>query len=144
MLLVFSVSGLYKSVFRYSGWRAMMSLGQSMVIYSIFFSTVFTVFGVSSVPRTVGVIQPIILFLTIAISRGFARFWLGDGKNYFEFDRLVEKVVIYGAGDSGRQLASAIAPSSYMSLVGFVDDDVSLQGRISMESQYTNPKNWIF
>ena len=51
----------------------------------IIYSVIFTAIGVPNIPRTIGVIQPIILFLMIAISRGFARFWLGDGKNYFEF-----------------------------------------------------------
>ena len=107
-----------------------MYVAQSMIIYFIIYSVIFTAIGVPNIPRTIGVIQPIILFLMIAISRGFARFWLGDGKNYFEFDRTTDKVLIYGAGDSGRQLASVIAASSHMSVAGFVDDDISLQGRV--------------
>ena len=59
-----------------------------------------------------------------------ARFWLGDGGNHFPFNENTEKVMIYGAGLSGRQLASAISSISQMSVVGFLDDDETLQGRV--------------
>ena len=101
-----------------------------MLLYSLLFFTVFTVIGVSGVPRTIGVIQPIILLLLIALSRGLARFWLGDGKNHFHVNENTEKVLIYGAGVSGRQLATAISSISHMSVAGFLDDDEALQGRI--------------
>ena len=127
---LFFLGGLYKSVFRYNGWRSFIFVAKLMFPYSLLFFTVFTVVGVPDVPRTIGVIQPIILFLSVVISRGLARFWLGDGGNHFPFNENTEKVMIYGAGLSGRQLASAISSISQMSVVGFLDDDETLQGRV--------------
>ena len=130
LIPLFLLGGLYKSVFRYHGLRALIFVFRLMLLYSLLFFTVFTVIGVSGVPRTIGVIQPIILLLLIVLSRGLARFWLGDGKNHFHVNRNTEKVLIYGAGVSGRQLATAISSISHMSVAGFLDDDEALQGRI--------------
>ena len=38
--------GLYRAIFRYAGWNAMVSLTQAMVLYALFYATVFTVIGI--------------------------------------------------------------------------------------------------
>ncbi|HWI86238.1 MAG TPA: nucleoside-diphosphate sugar epimerase/dehydratase, partial [Sphingomonas sp.] len=43
-------------------------------------------------------------------------------------DRPASNVLIYGAGSSGRQLAGVVENSRQMRVVGFLDDDTSLQG----------------
>jgi FlaA1/EpsC-like NDP-sugar epimerase len=40
------------------------------------------------------------------------------------------KVLIYGAGNSGRQLAQAMANSHDMQVTGFLDDDDRLHGHV--------------
>ena len=52
--------GLYRAIFRYAGWNAMVSLVQAMTLYGLFYATVFTAIGVTGVPRTIGLIQPMI------------------------------------------------------------------------------------
>jgi FlaA1/EpsC-like NDP-sugar epimerase len=99
-------------------------------VYGIVYSAIFTTIGVVTVPRTIGIIQPILLFLAIGASRAFGRHWLGGG--YRELLRLgtPRRVLIYGAGSAGRQLASGLASSDEMLVVGFVDDDEMLHGRV--------------
>ncbi len=49
--------------------------------------------------------------------------------NFYLSDRLSEKrVVIYGAGDAGIQLASALRVSKEMQPIAFIDSDSSLHG----------------
>ncbi len=125
---LFIVSGLYRAIFRYAGWPAMMAVVRACAIYGLFYSAVFTTLGVAGIPRSVGIIQPILLFLAVGMSRAAARYWL-DGSYRAalgSFDG--PRVLIYGAGASGRQLEAAIANAAEMHVTGFIDDDPSMVG----------------
>lgn len=76
-LPIFIVSGLYRAIFRYSGLPAMIAVLKAIVIYGLVYSAIFTAVGVNGIPRTVGLIQPILLLLTVGSSRVIARYWLG-------------------------------------------------------------------
>ncbi len=122
--------GLYRAIFRYAGWAALVAVARSVGLYGLLYSAVFTFIGVAGIPRTIGLIQPILLFMAIGGSRAVARYWLGGG--YHALMRLGElpKVLIYGAGSAGRQLAAAMANGEEMKIVGFVDDDKTLHGSV--------------
>lgn len=79
-------------------------------------------------PRTVGLIQPLLLFLFVGAARALASQWLGGSYRNILRDNAAPNALIYGAGSSGRQLAAAVAGSRRMRVVGFLDDDTSLQG----------------
>lgn len=80
----------------------------------LIFAVVFTAIGVQDVPRTIGLIQPILLLLLVGASRAIARFWLGGLYERRLKLATLPKVLIYGAGSSGRQLAAAMANSHEM------------------------------
>lgn len=122
--------GLYRAIFRYAGWGALVSVVRACVIYALVYSFVFTAVGIPEVPRTVGLIQPALLLLAIGASRAFARSLLGGGYQALLGQGLRRRVLIYGAGSAGRQLAAALANSSDMHLLGFVDDDPHLRGSL--------------
>jgi FlaA1/EpsC-like NDP-sugar epimerase len=128
-LPIFIVSGFYRAIFRYSGWSAFVTVVKAVLAYSLIYVTIFTAYGVIGVPRTVGIIQPILLLLAIGISRTLARYWLGDLYQSGLTRVNTSKVLIYGAGVAGRQLASALANNKEMRVVGFLDDDTRLQGQ---------------
>ena len=137
---LFVVGGLYRAIFRYSGWPALMTVAKSVAIYGVIFSTTFTVIGVSGVPRTVGLIQPILLFILIGISRATAYYWLGG-----EYKRRVgasakERILIYGAGAAGRQIAAALSGNRDMKVVGFIDDNKGLKGQVLNGLTIYHPK----
>lgn len=130
-LPIFIYFGLYRAIFRYSGWPALMTVGKAAVIYSVAYITVFTAIGIDGVPRTVGIIQPLLLFIFVGVLRVFARFWLGgQSRNSAIQARGISRVLVYGAGSAGRQLVGAIRHSNLLQVVGFLDDDTSLQGGI--------------
>jgi FlaA1/EpsC-like NDP-sugar epimerase len=127
-LPVFVASGLYRAIFRYSGFPAMVSVARAMLLYGVVFSAIFTFWTVEGVPRTVGLIQPLLLLLLVGASRAVARVWLG-GMYQQQFRKaFLPQALIYGAGNAGRQLASAMANSSEIRVVGFLDDDERLHG----------------
>ena len=129
-LPIFIVFGLYRAIFRYSGWPALMTVAQACGVYGLLYAAIFTAVGIEGVPRTVGLIQPLLLLLVVGGSRALARYWLGGLYQSQLKTADSSKVLIYGAGDAGRQLAGAFGSASKMQVVGFLDDDEKLQGRV--------------
>ena len=140
---IFIKAGLYRAIFRYSGLPAMVTMARAMLIYGVLFAGVFTFYGVPGVPRTVGLIQPLLLLSFVGTSRAAARIWLGGlYLNQINKSKLPQ-VLIYGAGSAGRQLADAMANSTEMRVVGFLDDDHSLQGNVLNGLPILNPADLI-
>ncbi len=129
-LPIFIISGFYRAIFRYSGWPALLAVARAIGIYGLLYASIFTAIGVEGVPRTIGIIQPILLLLFVGASRAFARVWLGDQYQSILKRAARPKVFIYGAGRTGRQLATAMANSHEMQVVGFMDDDDRLHGHV--------------
>lgn len=138
-LPIFTLSGLYRAIFRYSGWPALMTVARSVGIYGLLYASVFTAIGFDDIPRTVGIIQPILLLLCVGASRTFAGVWLGDRYQGILKQASRPKVLIYGAGQSGRQLAAAMANSLEMQVAGFLDDDDRLHGHVLNGLPIYNP-----
>ena len=136
---IFVVCGLYRAIFRFSGMPAMMTMVRAILIYGFFFSAIFTFMGVEGVPRTIGLLQPIFVFLLVGFSRAAARIWLG-GLYQLEIKKsFLPQVLIYGAGSAGRQLASGMASSHEIRVAGFLDDDDRLHGHVLNGLHIYNP-----
>jgi len=138
-LPIFYVAGLYRAIFRYSGLPALTTIAKASCIYAILFAGIFAVIGVETVPRTVGLIQPILLLLLVGFSRAIANVWLGGAYLKILKQNNLPGVLIYGAGSAGRQLAAAMANSHEMRVVGFLDDDERLHGHVLNGLQIFNP-----
>ncbi len=127
---VFIISGLYRAIFRYSGWPALLAVARAVAVYGVAYAAVFMAIGVAGVPRTVGILQPILLLLLVGASRLMVRLWLGDEYRSLLRRASRPRVLIYGAGTTGRQLAQAMIHSTEMQVVGFLDDDDRLHGQV--------------
>jgi len=140
-LPIYMYSGLYRSVFRFSGLNAMLTVAKATTLYAVVYITIFTVFGYENVPRTVGIIQPIIQFILVGASRAIAYYWLGEEYQKRVSDKSRERVLIYGAGSAGRQLAAALANQKEMSVKGYLDDNKALIGQVLNGLTIYNPNN---
>lgn len=138
-LPIFVVSGLYRAIFRHSGWPALLAVARAVGVYGVLYASIFTAIGVAGVPRTVGIIQPILLLLFVGASRALARVWLGDQYQSFLKQSARPRVLIYGAGSSGRELVAAMTNSHEMRVVGFLDDDDRLHGHSLNGQPIYNP-----
>lgn len=127
---VFVSCGLYRAIFRYIGWNAFFSIARAFGIYGIIFFCTFTLIGFDGVPRSIGVIQPLLLLVGIASSRFFVRHWLGG---LYEIkhpsNQVTSNVLIYGVNPLGRQLLSSLSKNKQVLVSGFIDEDKSLKNR---------------
>lgn len=138
-LPIFIKSGLYRAIFRYSGLPAMIVVCRALLLYGIVYAGIFTFYGVYGVPRTIGIIQPILLLLLVGASRAAARVWLGGLYHKKLRKATLPQALIYGAGTAGRQLASAMVNSPEIRVVGFLDDDDRLHGHVLNGLPIHNP-----
>lgn len=125
---LFVAHGFYRVIFRYSDLVALGSMLKAFALYTLLFLTVILAIGIPGVPRSIGVIQPLLLVLAIGTSRILARFWLGDLYKDIWRRMNLPKAVIYGAGTTGVQLAQAMVNNQEMKIVAFLDDDHRLHG----------------
>lgn len=124
---LFAALGLYSSVFRFAGRESLLSLVQAIGIYALLYASIFTAIGFPLVPRTIGLLQPALLLLAVGAVRFLARELLGEAVPDTMHPEKTAPVLIYGAGNSGQQLAASLAKTS-MRVVGFLDDNPSLHG----------------
>ncbi|WP_243693922.1 nucleoside-diphosphate sugar epimerase/dehydratase [Sphingomonas sp. BK235] len=127
-LPIFIRFGLYRAIFRYAGWPAIVTIARAVALYGAIYCCVFSIKGVADVPRTVGILQPLLVLLLIASSRILIQQWLTGTPRWLNNQADEGATMIYGAGSAGRQLASAITDSRGMHLVGFLDDDRGIVG----------------
>jgi len=128
---VFVRLGLYRAVIRYIGNKALWTVVKAVTLAVLIWATVVHLLGLPQpMPRSVIFIYWFVAVVAVGGSRMFAR-WLilhkfpgGEQKAKSEADR----VIIYGAGASGRQLSEALYHSKEFTTVAFVDDNLVLSG----------------
>lgn len=126
-LPVFSYFGLYRTIYRYSGMGSLVDIAQAVLVYACLYALALFWFKFPGVPRTLSAMQPVLALVLVGAWRIGVRLWFGRGG--LRAGRLQrQRVLIYGAGAAGRRLMAALQNSPEMLVVGFVDDDRSLQG----------------
>lgn len=128
---VFIRFGLYRAIFRYTGLEALTATAQATGLYGLMLLMALFVMqkaGLSVVPRSLGILQPLIFLLLVVGSRAAARSWLNAVARRGRASRT--RLLIYGAGTAGAQTAAALASARQPdALLGFVDDDPNKVGR---------------
>ncbi len=124
---IFIRLGLYRAIFRYTGQAALVTTAKAVAIYAGVLLAILLSQKWQGVPRTLGVLQPLVFFLLVGASRAFARFWLAGVGSARQKEG--GRMLIYGAGTAGVQTASAMGFADQFVLLGFIDDDPGKVGR---------------
>ena len=116
-LLVFTKSGLYRAILRYLSLHAVLSITISAVISSAFI-VFFSYFNYLFMPRSIPVLYATYLVVLCGGSRLIVRVLVSDllGKKK-------KKIIIYGAGSAGLQLANILRQGKEFHPIAFIDDD---------------------
>ena len=130
---IFIYFGLYREVIRYIGTKASRSIVYAVGLYSILWGLISMLSLAQGYPRSVVFINFMVTFIGVAGSRVLAKYMLSKVEKLNHRDESeatdVVKVLIYGAGSAGRQLAFGLNQSIEYEMCGFIDDDKSIQGR---------------
>ncbi|MDC1382714.1 polysaccharide biosynthesis protein [Candidatus Puniceispirillum sp.] len=117
---------VYRHLTRYGSLLSSKNFYWSSILIFIF-STVFYGFGtVFSIPRTVGVIHPIVFLIVILLMRKLISILPRLQLDALEFNSI--RVMFFGAGDIARSLSRAFAGNRSIKIKGFVVDDKTLHG----------------
>lgn len=123
---IFIRLGLYRAIFRYTGQAALLTTAKAVLLYGLLLLVLLLWQRWENVPRSLGVLQPLIFLLLVGGSRALARFWLaGLGRAAAG----PERFLIYGAGMAGAQTAAALGMGGQYALLAFADDDPAKIGR---------------
>jgi FlaA1/EpsC-like NDP-sugar epimerase len=128
--LVFWSFGLYRGIWRYASLqdlkRLLMAVGVAALIAPVLSAT-----GNLSplTPRTVFLLDPILLLLIMSGSRVAYRVWK-EHDLYGALRDLGKPVLILGAGDTALTLLRELQRSPDWRVVGFLDDDAAKVGRL--------------
>jgi len=129
-LLIFWRFHLYRGIWRYASTTDLRRIFLAVVTSTAAISLLFLMFRLDFVlPRSVLVINPLLLILIMGGSRFIYRLWK-EKRLYGEFSIHGEPVLVLGAGDAAASLAKDLVKSSAWRLVGFLDDDLENQGRM--------------
>ena len=125
---VFWLFGLYRTIFSHTSFSIIFTILISSSAYGLLYFSV-GVYGAEVIPRSIGFFQPLLVFFAILSSRlGIKYMFVSNFSFKNSFNK--KRVLIYGAGDAGRQLANAIENSPEFKIVGFLDDDKQLHKQI--------------
>jgi FlaA1/EpsC-like NDP-sugar epimerase len=73
---IFTRFGLYRAVFRYAGMAAMATIAKAIALYAVIFFAILVWLALPGIPRTLGLLQPLIFLFLVAGTRIAARIWL--------------------------------------------------------------------
>jgi FlaA1/EpsC-like NDP-sugar epimerase len=125
---VFFQYGVYKTVLRFTGAHTLALMSKAVGIYGVLYFAAIFMLASPYIYRSIGLVQPIIMFILMALARVAASLSLGFRAYGNNGRPVLGTLLIYGAGHSGMQIASALRQSGQYFLAGYVDDSSQYQG----------------
>ena len=127
---IFFYFGLYDAVYRYNGFSAFKTILKAVFVYGAAFLTLSLILHIDTVPRSIGLLQPIIFLLVTGGSRALIRYlFLLENRKATRSFSPSEALLIYGAGSAGIQIAIALQRTGKYRIEGLIDDNKELHGR---------------
>jgi FlaA1/EpsC-like NDP-sugar epimerase len=139
-------SGTYQTVARFLGLKSLAKSSLYLLSVNAFIFALYSIYGLSNIPSSLGVAQPALFFSFFLGSRFLVAILFANYNSIATLGNTrTQLALIYGAGDAGRQLAMALMQSKETEVIGFLDDDASLEGAIiqSVKVYPTSNIEWL-
>lgn len=118
-LIIFYIFKIYYSVIRFSGLKTLTNITLVGIVYATIFSATLFILKINGIPRSIGIIQPIIFILLVILSRMVAVQLIES----YSQSKNIKKVIIYGAGLTGIETSKALAGNNNYQIEAFIDKD---------------------
>ncbi|HEX6740189.1 MAG TPA: nucleoside-diphosphate sugar epimerase/dehydratase [Sphingomicrobium sp.] len=122
-------SHTYRSLVRFSGRETLLQLAKRCLAMSLVLAVVLLALRVSGIPRTLAVLHPLVFMLALAGTRLGLSSLLVEALYSRPLRQRRKRVLIYGAGSDGQQLATSVRNDPQLRLIGFVDENPVLSNR---------------
>jgi FlaA1/EpsC-like NDP-sugar epimerase len=123
-LIIFAALGLYRAIIRFMGLHAMATVVAGVAVSVVALEAYDRIVRSEHVPLSVLAIYAALALVYLASSRFIIRYMVYYKRN----GGAAKPVAIYGAGESGARLSSALLGGPDFSPVAFIDDKRSLHG----------------
>lgn len=128
--LIFIVMSMYRPVLRYAGLEFLLTAAQAVLLSSATIIILAHLLKFLQLPYSIIINDALLTLLLVVSLRLFMR-WLAYNWIFsVNKNTCPERIIIYGAGMAGSQLAQSLASHKAYQLVAFVDDDRSLHNQI--------------
>jgi len=128
-VLIFVKFGLYRGVWRFASIPDLQRILAAVAVSALAITAILFMFKPHGVvPRSVLILDPILLVLIAGGSRFFYRAWK-DHKIYSLSQTKGEPVLVIGAGETAIALLKDLARSQEWRVVGLIDNDSTMHGR---------------
>ncbi len=126
---LFWIFSIYQQVLRHTGGDFVFKIIQAVLASSLVIAVIDIFMMSSALPAAVLLSDGLLTLLLSIAFRSVVHFTLGKIHSTKKLKKETSGVIIYGAGNVGCFLAKALAGKNDKKLIGFVDDNPSLQGR---------------
>ena len=131
-LIIFYIMNFYSSIFRFIDFNSLVKLIATFILYFIIIQILKILINLNINGELV-YLHVFILFIFITLSR----FGIVEIYRNFNSEKLVDNISIYGAGEAGFKISNIITDSK---IIGFIDDNESLHGKVINQYKIFNPK----
>ncbi len=128
--LIFIAMGMYRPILRYAGLEFLFTAAQAVLFSSGTFVVLAYLLEFFQLPRSILINDALLTLLLVIGVRLFMRWLAYNLISSVSKNTCPERLVIYGAGMAGSQLAQSLASHQAYQLVAFVDDDRSLHNQV--------------
>jgi FlaA1/EpsC-like NDP-sugar epimerase len=119
----------YRSLVRFSGRETIRQLAKRCTILSLALAAILVPLHLQGIPRTLSVLHPLVFLLMLAGSRVGLSSLLIQALYSGPLRQKRKRVLIYGAGSAGQQLAMSVHSDRQIKVIGFVDENPVLSNR---------------
>ncbi len=122
---IFYISNVYNTINRYFSLLFLKDIVIGIFLYTVILLFIIVYINIDGIPRSLAIINPIIFFILIVISRITFAYFI----NLYEISEKKFKIIIYGAGSLGYKALKILTASKQYQVIGFIDKDREKVGR---------------
>jgi FlaA1/EpsC-like NDP-sugar epimerase len=120
LITIFYFSRIYSSLFRYIDKFFIIKISKCIIFYCLIFFCFIFFLNISSIPRSIGILQPLILLILIISQRAIVSSFI---LNFTSFKNIPAEIsLVYGINDISVSLIKILRQSNIYNIVGIIED----------------------